>query len=754
MLNPSVSPETKRSEEERLAALRRCHILDTPAAPAFDRLTALAAHLFDVPYTGINFVDADRIWFKSFFGLSLRSMARPSSFCDCTLAKNDVFVSEDAAQDPRFCDNPLVVGPPHLRFYAGVPLHSPDGHSLGVLCLADVLPRVFPPESRLMLTSLAAVVMREVELHCALRRLEASEQARPDLPAFYLRLQKAYNHLEAWVGQRTAALESANQALEHEVLERQHAGAALQAAQAELEARVRGRTAALERANLELREQVAERMAAETRLAESRQRYRSLFEQNWDAVYSFNREGRFLSANAACETLCGYSPQELLQTSFKDLVVPEYRTHAGEMFQKALAGEAQHDEIAIIRKDGRRVEISVSKMPILIDGKIVGAFGISQDITRRRELERERERLLGEAVARADRDSLTGLPNHGAFHKRFQEALSDAKPLTVVLLDMDNFRFLNDAYGHIVGDDVLCRVAKALQEQIGAAEGVTVARYGGDEFAVLMPSAAPNAAETLRQALTARLDRLEFRPPGHGSAVPLPLSAGAACFPDDGTTRLELLSVADGRLRRAKTGGDGEVEHLRMTMSRSVEGFSMLDALVTAVDNKDRYTRQHSEDVLTYSRQIAEALGLDPKTRHTVAVAALLHDVGKIGIPDAILRKPGRLTNVEFEAVRQHPMMGAIIVGAVPGFEDALDAIRHHHERWDGGGYPFGLRGGETPLIARLMAVADAFSAMTTDRPYRRGLSVAAAISALEQGAGSQWDPQCVQAFVRPRKTA
>jgi HD-GYP domain-containing protein (c-di-GMP phosphodiesterase class II) len=125
--------------------------------------------------------------------------------------------------------------------------------------------------------------------------------------------------------------------------------------------------------------------------------------------------------------------------------------------------------------------------------------------------------------------------------------------------------------------------------------------------------------------------------------------------------------------------------------------------------------------------------------------------VGKIGVPDRILRKPGRLTDEEFEAMRQHPMMGAIIVGAVPGFEETLDAVRHHHERWDGGGYPFGLRGEETPLSARLMAVADAYSAMTMDRPYRKGMEEAKALTILRDGAGTQWDPVCVAAFLHSR---
>ena len=151
---------------------------------------------------------------------------------------------------------------------------------------------------------------------------------------------------------------------------------------------------------------------------------------------------------------------------------------------------------------------------------------------------------------------------------------------------------------------------------------------------------------------------------------------------------------------------------------------------------------------MVYSLQIASALGLSEAAQQAIAVAALLHDVGKIGVPDDILRKPGRLTAAEFEAIQQHPDMGANIVSAVPGFEEALDAIRHHHERWDGGGYPFGLVGKETPLTARLMAVADAYSAMTTDRPYRKGMPPQKARQILEEGVGTQWDPECVRAFL------
>ena len=319
-------------------------------------------------------------------------------------------------------------------------------------------------------------------------------------------------------------------------------------------------------------------------------------------------------------------------------------------------------------------------------------------------------------------------------------------------MDLDNFKFFNDAYGHVVGDEVLRAVAAVLGECCRPQD--VLARFGGDEFALLMPAAGPEEAGLAAARLRARLDGIGYQPPGYDTLIPLTVSVGVAAFPQEGATRMDVVELADARLRRAKSGGgDGaRAERLRATLTRSVEGFSMLDALVTAVDNKDRYTHRHCEDVMTYSLEMAREMGLDERTQHVAATAALLHDVGKIGVPDAILRKPGRLTEEEQDAVRQHPQMGAVIVSAVPGFEDTLDAIRHHHERWDGKGYPFGLAGEAIPFLARLMAVADAYSAMTTDRPYRKGMREDRAMSVLEEGAGVQWDAECVHAFLRARR--
>ena len=378
--------------------------------------------------------------------------------------------------------------------------------------------------------------------------------------------------------------------------------------------------------------------------------------------------------------------------------------------------------------------------------------GVTQDITERKQQEAQQEEALREAQEQADRDPLTGLLNHRTFHKRLEEEAArfqrDGKSLAVIMLDLDNFKFFNDCYGHVLGDQVLRQVAARLQAVCRSYD--TLARFGGDEFALLLPGVDSSMPAQIEARLQADLSGLTFRPDGQITTIPITVSLGAALLSSLSLDHHEMLQQADERLRRAKTGGnvDTEADEVRASARGTVAGFSMLDALVTAVDNKDRYTCRHSEDVMDYSLMIARELGLDAAVQRTVSVAALLHDVGKIGVPDAILRKPGKLTEQEFAAIKQHPTMGAAMVASVLGLEDTLDAVRHHHERWDGKGYPSGLCGEETPLIARLMAVADAFSAMTTDRPYRKGMDWEKALSILEAGAGTQWDPRCVAALV------
>ena len=503
---------------------------------------------------------------------------------------------------------------------------------------------------------------------------------------------------------------------------------------------------------------ITDRKRAEDERARLVEYNRLLLESTAEGIYGMDMQGHCTFINKAATRLLGYTVEEVLGRDMYALIHHSrrdgspYPVEECPIHMTLQKGLPCHDETEVLwRQDGTPFHASYSSYPMTDAGRFIGAVITFSDITERKHVEQEKEKSLLEAQDRADRDPLTGLLNHRAFHKRLEEeaarAQREGSALAVVMLDLDNFKFFNDVYGHATGDEVLRHVADRLRGACRLYD--VIARFGGDEFALLLPNVGHTPAAEIEARLRADLAGITYCPAGQAAGIPITVSLGASLFPHGGLDRQEVVQLADERLRRAKNGGDAEAEadQVRSRMGHSLEGFSMLDALVTAVDNKDRYTRRHSEDVMTYSLMIARQLEMDEEAQHTVAVAALLHDVGKIGIPDAILRKPGRLTNVEFEAVQQHPQMGAIMVGAVPGLEGTLDAIRHHHERWDGGGYPFGLRGRETPLIARLMAVADAFSAMTTDRPYRQGMDRGQALAILEAGAGTQWDAACVWAF-------
>jgi HD-GYP domain-containing protein (c-di-GMP phosphodiesterase class II) len=209
-------------------------------------------------------------------------------------------------------------------------------------------------------------------------------------------------------------------------------------------------------------------------------------------------------------------------------------------------------------------------------------------------------------------------------------------------------------------------------------------------------------------------------------------------------------------LQEAKaSGGDAvRVSGLESSGQAASASFDVLQGLVHAVDTKDRYTKRHSEDVARYGVFLARRIGAEPELIATIHVAGLLHDVGKIGIPDAILRKPGKLTEAEYAVVKQHVALGDSIVRDLPDVDLIRAGVRHHHERWDGDGYLDHLEGEQIPLIARILAVGDAFSAMTTTRPYRKALDVQEALRRLGDAAGSQLDETLVAAFIDGIETA
>lgn len=349
------------------------------------------------------------------------------------------------------------------------------------------------------------------------------------------------------------------------------------------------------------------------------------------------------------------------------------------------------------------------------------------------------------------RDPLTGLLNHGSLVGQLavevELARTECHAIGVALVDIDGFRLLNETYGHAAGDRALVTVADALERMLPPT--MTCGRYGPDEFLVIAPAAQVFELQPILERLQASLadDALQF---DASERLPITVSAGICTYPEHADSVTGLLTTAALTLREAQSGGGDAIRFASHESEATGEArtFDVFQGLILAVDTKDRYTKRHSEDVARYAVFLGGLLGLDGETLQTLRVAGLLHDIGKIGIPDHILRKPGKLTTEEHRTVQQHVALGDRIVRDLPNVDLVRAGVRHHHERWDGAGYLHRLAGEEIPMVARILAIGDAFSAMTTTRPYRKALPMGEALRRLEDAAGTQFDERLVVSFV------
>jgi len=357
------------------------------------------------------------------------------------------------------------------------------------------------------------------------------------------------------------------------------------------------------------------------------------------------------------------------------------------------------------------------------------------------------------AIRDARTDNLTGLGNHRAYQASLREMIEGSDetgaPFSLALLDVDDFKHVNDTYGHPAGDDLLVQLAELL-ETIEDAEAF---RFGGDEFAILFALDEMSSYRCIEQ-LQRRLARAQT--PGG----PVTISVGIASYPAHAAGADELQRTADGALYWSKRHGKNRSclyspSVVRVYSPEELERATERDArlraaknLVRFVDARDPSTASHSEMVSTLAEGIGIELGLDPETLERLRLAGLLHDLGKIGLPDAILRAPRKLTDEEFAIVKRHPEFGHALLDGL-GVEPVDRWVFHHHEHFDGSGYPLGLAGEEIPLGARIILVADAFEAITADRPYRKAQSPEAALAELRAHAGTQFDPDVVAALSR-----
>lgn len=360
--------------------------------------------------------------------------------------------------------------------------------------------------------------------------------------------------------------------------------------------------------------------------------------------------------------------------------------------------------------------------------------------------------LFGAARSRADRDPLTNLFHHRYLKTRLEEEIGRSKlsnqPLVVLMMDIDNFKLVNDTYGHPAGDDALRMLTALLQATCRTSD--VIGRYGGDEFMIILPDT--DAEHGLRIA-----ERIEVEVAGRalhlhdGGAIPLRCSIGLSSVPADGWMPAEIIAKADAALYQSKRQGRpmARLQRVGTTQMRLEGNFEPVSELLAALLARDPATRTHLEHVNRLGKEFAALLNLSETDTQALLLASVLHDVGKIAIPDQVLRKPGRLNRDEYDLIRRHPQIGAMLIEHIPGFGDAANAVLHHHERFDGRGYPFKIGGTDIPVLARVLTLIDAFSAMVMDRPYHKGMDAEAALAELHKGAATQFDPQLVKKFAK-----
>lgn len=397
-------------------------------------------------------------------------------------------------------------------------------------------------------------------------------------------------------------------------------------------------------------------------------------------------------------------------------------------------------------------------------------------------LQQEQE-ALKEANTRleglASIDPLTGLPNHRALLDQLDNEAERARryghPLSVIFFDGDRFKRVNDTYGHAVGDTVLRELGQRVHGFLRG--GDTLGRYGGEEFLVVLPETDLEQAKVVAERMRTAVAAFPLATAQVEGGITTTISLGVANYPVDGMIGSDLCEKADQAMYWAKRLGRNQVRtvaeaerasgeatlgdtiySLEREEERSMDGLvpkkamhadqlSAVYSLMWLLELRNHGVFTHSYEVSDLATAIGREMGLDEPAVNAVATAALLHDIGKIAIPDALLQKEGPLTEQEWALIKQHPELGAQILEVSSTLRDLMPAIRHHHERWDGTGYPDRLSGEQIPLAARIIGVAEAYQAMTTDRPYQASRTSAAAFAELQRCTGSQYDPQVVEIF-------
>lgn len=515
-----------------------------------------------------------------------------------------------------------------------------------------------------------------------------------------------------------AELESSKSNLQGEIIERTMMQVDLERSYEELGA-----------SEEELRFNYGKLQSKEKLLRESERRFRSLLENVKLITGIMDKDGQIIFINEFALELTGYKKEEVLGHSFFGIFIPDLiRETAIVWFRESLDNKKIiiHDFDPLQTKNGE-VRFVNWNHTILYDseGNVSGVASIGVDITERKQFQEKLKHM-------SFHDTLTGLYNRTYFEEEMR-LLEEAcyAPVGMIVCDVDGLKLVNDTFGHSTGDKLLWLTAGILKKCFR--EEDKVFRIGGDEFAILLPRSelaiVEHACSRIRKAVEGYNEENE--------EFPLSLSVGFAVSGKMTEDFRDVFKEADNNMYQEKLH--------RCKSSRS----AIVQALMKTLEARDFITEGHAERLQDIVISLGVVLGLSERNLADLRLLAQFHDIGKVGIPDRILFKPGRLTDEEFKEMKRHSEIGHRIAHSAPDLQPIADYILRHHEWWNGEGYPLGLKAESIPLECRILAIADAYDAMTSDRPYRKALSKKQAFAELNKHSGIQFDPQLVPIFIK-----
>ncbi len=468
---------------------------------------------------------------------------------------------------------------------------------------------------------------------------------------------------------------------------------------------------------------ITKRKKAEEKLKYNENRYQTIFNSVPVGIMVEDEKGNILEVNQVLCEKSGYSREELIGSSvLEKFVLPEDHEFAKKNIKRVIKGEDVEFDVKTPTKDGQIKHYHLKETDIDLANGGKGIISMHLDISEMIKKEKQIEYL-------AYRDSLTDLYNRKFFEAELQRVnIKNELPLSIIMGDLNGLKIINNSYGHKKGDKLLIETAKILKE-IERKEDV-LARYGGDEFIMLLPQTTKNESQKIIDKIKAKINK-EMR------EIPLSLSMGVATKSSEKLPVTELLKKAEDKMHQNK------LSESKSSKSDIVRG------LLNTLNAKSSETKEHALRMSNLAVNFGKKLELSNFELNRLSLLATLHDIGKTTISEAILKKPGKLNAQEWKMIKEHPEIGYKIASSSKEFDLVADEILSHHEKWNGSGYPNGLKKEKIPYLARIIAIIDSYDVMTNDRPYSKAISKTEALAEIKGCAGSQFDPNLAEAFVK-----